>query len=323
MAVQDVPSPLVHKVSMETSNDTRKAKTRLDEVFDEREARAAQRFSAAELEKMAIESENEVARLRGEPPKYKYSSGGEIMNDEEKKKADEKQAAQQEKITTQAIALISSGMPAAQVGQMLMGLTPTGTTPMPAQGMGLDDVLKIVNLVVGKKEADELKDVIADLSRKVTDITKNPPHKEETKPLDPISFAKAQAEAVLAWNEALEKLRPAPAVSASSGGESIEVVKEKNRHAEKMEEIHTDRDYKQGLVEVVGEIPENIGRGIGQQFSESHDDGGGGGELLFMTCTEEGCGTKIHYPPGTKEITCPKCHALYAAEGTTAESGVK
>ena len=69
MAVQDAPNPLVHRVEMNPKNEERKAKTELDRVLEEKEVRAAKRYSAAELEKMALEAENEAARLRGEPPK--------------------------------------------------------------------------------------------------------------------------------------------------------------------------------------------------------------------------------------------------------------
>ena len=70
MTVQDVPNPLIHRVTMNPGNETRKAKTKLDEVLEEKEARAAIRYSAAEMEKMALESENEAARLRGSPPPH-------------------------------------------------------------------------------------------------------------------------------------------------------------------------------------------------------------------------------------------------------------
>lgn len=320
MPVQDVPNPLIHKVSLNPGNEVRKAKTKLDEIMEEKEVRAAQRYSAATLDQMAIEAENEAARLRGEPPKYKYHTGGEAMDDDEKKKQEAKQTEQREKITTQAVALINSGMEPAQVGQMLMGLTLPGAVPVAApQGMGLEDILKIVTLVVGKKDADELKDVIADLSKKVEDITKNPPRsRDEAKPLDPILFARQQAEAVVAWNEALEQLRPAPV--ASSGGKPLDIVKEENRHSEKMEEIKGERDYKKTLTDIASEIPERVGRGIAGQFGEGHEESGDGGSNTGMEYIECGeCKTKIPIPPTVAvggQITCQKCGAIWAKGGT-------
>lgn len=319
MAVQDVPNPIVHRVSLNPENETRKVKTRLEEIFEEREERAAKRFSAAELEKMAVESENEVARLRGEPPKYKYYHGGETMDEEEKKKQEEKQAQQREKITTQAVALINSGMEPAQVGQMLMGLSLPGTAPIAPQGLNFKDVMEMVTFMVGKKEADELKEVIAKLDKKIDDMARGDAVKarvkEESKTLDPILYAKQQAEAVVAWNNAIRELMPEQRY-VSEKGESLEIVKERNRHTEKLEEIKNERDYKQGLVEVAGEIPERIGYGMAGRYRDEHSEGNNGGGLEHIICSEKGCGTKIYITPGTKDsVTCPRCGAIYARKG--------
>ena len=313
MTVQDAPNPIVHRVTMKQADETRKAKTRLDEVLEEKEMRAAQRFSAAELDKMALESENEARRLRGEPLMV---GGKTVATDEEKKKEDEiKLAEQREKLTIQAKALIDSGMPAQQVGQMLMGL-PTaggGAAAIPVQqGMGFKEVMELMTFMVGKKESDELKSTITALSKQVEDLAKGGGRKTDITPVDPVAFATQQAEAVSAWHTALEKIAPKPASTHTS--DSIEVVKEKNRHDEEMEKIRDDRDYKRSITDIASDIPERIGRGYANQVRDDGgaDKSGNGGGLESIICSEDGCHTKIFITPQTgNSVTCPKCKTIY------------
>lgn len=320
MAVQDVPNPLVHRVTFNPGNETRKAKTKLDEVLEEKETRAALRFSAAEMEKMALESENEAARLRGEPPKYKHY-GGEGMTDEERAKKEEEEARQREKLMASAKSLIDSGLDPKQVGQMLLGLPSiSGAPPTPAQGMGFDEVMKMVTFIVGKKEADELKVIIASLDKKIDEMVKNPPHKDEPpKSIDPVTFAKQQAETLRLYHATLDEMglipKPEP---RTSDGKSLDVVKEEHRHDERMDEIKSEREYKQELTKIAADIPERIGRGVGSQLTEgSSGSGGGGGGLEYLTCQEEGCGIKIYITPETgSQVECPKCGSIYSRKAT-------
>ncbi|GAI77868.1 unnamed protein product, partial [marine sediment metagenome] len=225
--------------------ETRKAKTKLDEVLEEKEARAAIRYSAAEMEKMALESENEAARLRGEPPKHK-TYGGEGMTEEERGKENERKQVLME----QARALIENGMEPRQVGQMLMGLTVTPATAgsPPTQGMGFDDVMKIVTLVVGKRETDELKGIIASLDKKVSELSKGGGGGATAyKPLSPMDYAKQQVEYINALKE-LGLITQT--VARTETGEPLDVVREKNRHTEKIEEMKADREYKQDITKI-------------------------------------------------------------------------
>ena len=108
---------------------------------------------------------------------------------------------------------------------------------------------------------------------------------------------------------------------ASSGGESLETVKETHRHEEKMEELGTEKEYKRDLTKIASEIPERIGQGIGSDIMEGEGEGESSGESLeYFGCTEEGCDFKIPITPETKQITCPKCGAIYQKKGTTVET---
>jgi ribosomal protein S27E len=313
---------------MNPGNEVRKAKTKLDEVLEEKETRAAIRYSAAEMEKMAIESENEAARLRGEPPRHKYH-GGDEMSDEDKEKKKQEEAEQKAALLTSATSLINSGLDPKQVGQMLMGLNPTPATMgyAPAQGMGFDEVMKMITFIVGKKETDELKGIIASLDKRLDDLSKvGTGRREEARPIDPITFAKQQAEAVAAWHEAIQVIIPKPG-PVSDKGEPIEVVKERNRHDEKMEEIKGDLNYKKSLTDIATDIPERIGRGIAGRFAEEEESVGmgssvsskGNSSLEHIVCAD--CGFKIQVPPNAgKEIECPKCGAVYTKQETGAKT---
>jgi len=314
----DAPNPLIHKVEMNPGNEVRKAKTKLDEVLDERETRAAQRYSAATLEQMAIDAENEVARARGEPPKYKYH-GGEEVTDEEKEKKKQEEAEQREKLMDSARALIDSGLDPKQVGQMLLGLTPTSTGGFPpaVQGMGFDEVMKMVTFIVGKKETDELKGIIASLDKRLDDLAKGggAGGKIETpRPLSPMEYAKQQVEYINALKEL--GLIKEPVITGPSG-EPLDIVKERNRHEERMEEVRGETDYKKTLGQTITEIPERIGRGIAGRISEEEEGGGGShsSSLEYITC--EGCGTRFPIPPNAgSQIECPKCQSVYTKKGT-------
>lgn len=99
-------------------------------------------------------------------------------------------------------------------------------------------------------------------------------------------------------------------------GASLEVTKENHRHQEKIEEIQTDRAYKEKLGEVISELPERIGRGLAGQIMEGEETEGGKGSLDYIICSEEGCGTKIPITSGASQATCPKCGTIYSATGS-------
>ena len=102
-------------------------------------------------------------------------------------------------------------------------------------------------------------------------------------------------------------------------GEPLEVVKEKHRHDEKIEELKADREYKQELTKIASELPERVGRGIGGQISEEEESRGhsGDGGLESFICPEEGCGARIYITPETGgQVTCPKCKSIYSRTGS-------
>jgi hypothetical protein len=96
---------------------------------------------------------------------------------------------------------------------------------------------------------------------------------------------------------------------AVATGEPIDIVREKNRHAEKMEEVKVEAAHKERIGNIIAEIPERIGKGISSQLMGEEETPETGG-LPTYPCT---CGHKIVIPPGAPEsITCSKCGAVYS-----------
>lgn len=101
-------------------------------------------------------------------------------------------------------------------------------------------------------------------------------------------------------------------------GGTIDETKEEHRHEEHMEEIRAKKASDERLAEIAGDLPESIGRGIGQDIRHGH--GGerkSGASATLDTKKCEDCGTEFRIPPEAMEkgeVTCPKCGMVYTAE---------
>lgn len=224
-------------------------------------------------------------------------------------------------IAANALLLLEKGLDPKIVGQYLIG-SQTGNIPINLggggggqQGLTMADVTSIFTLAKGEKGTDpELKAILAKLTDKVNDL--------ETK----IANAAAQPATKKAWvihpdgtKEEFESgepiiIKPAPA----AGGESIEVIKERNRHDEELEKIKTERDYKKTVGDTLATLPEKIGAGLANAFVETEGSPTpqspqikGAESVMYYTCATEGCGYKIPYAPTALSITCPKCKMKY------------
>jgi len=93
-------------------------------------------------------------------------------------------------------------------------------------------------------------------------------------------------------------------------GESLELIKEKHHHEERMGDIKANREHNEALTNIASEIPERIGHGFAKQFSEEEGSGGGGGgQLETFECPD--CHTKVPTPPGISQVTCPQCGGIF------------
>lgn len=298
---------------LNTNEDT------LEKALKDEEAELAREMKLGRAEEVIVKRQVRIQQLRG-----LLGKGGAPMTEEEsaaeeKRKADEELKGKMERIA-QAKALYTSCIDAGgqpkQCADMVAGLIPS-----PAAIAAAPQATSITELITALKTLDELrgdrggelKEVLEKLTAQVQALGNRPP-------ADPIAMAQQQAQAISTTYEALKNLgiikEP---VTTTAEGKSLDVVKEENRHAERMEEVKAESKYKEKLGDTVANLPERIGRGIGGQIIEGEETskgGGGGGGLDYFTCTEEGCGAKVPITPGVAEATCPKCKAIYARTGT-------
>jgi len=222
---------------------------------------------------------------------------------------------------------IDAGGDPKRCADMVAGLIPSqpGASSPPATSVTelIDALVKLDNLRGSNKGLEDLKTSFDNLA---AEMRKGPPNQQP--PLDPVAYAEQQAKALVAWQKAIREVIPTT-TPTSGDGKDLEVVREENRHSEKMEEIKSDRDYKEDIASIAAEIPERIGQGIADRYGKGGGgDGGGrgrggGGSLSSITCTKKGCGTKIYITPETgDEIVCPECGMIYQ-KTVTAESSTE
>lgn len=275
--------------------------------LDARDAlRARVREVTANANLRATEAEDQLKRR-----------GGVNVGDDEKKREDDKRI--REEISTTAVLLLERGVDPKIVGQYIMGSNPiTPISILPGggggapQGLTISDVKDIMGMATEGKGTSELKETLEKLTAKIESLG-------SAKPLDPLSLARQQAESIRATYTALQEMGiiKEPAV-VTEKGEALEVVRERNRHEERMEGIKADREYKRSITDIAATIPESMGKGLAGQFGEEGAPGGGNsgsGELDYFQCVEEGCGFRIPIPPNAgRQITCPKCGTVYKRE---------
>jgi len=200
---------------------------------------------------------------------------------------------------------------------MIAGLIPTQSGPSSPPATSVTELIDaLVKLDALRGSNTVLADLKASFDNLANEIRQGG-GKGNQSPLDPVAFAKQQAEAFGAWRKVIDEFTPHP--PASAVGEPLENVKEKNRHEEKMEEIKDERDYHGRITDIAGEIPEGVGYGLAKRFGEERKSRGGDGDggLKHMLCTEKGCGTKINFTPESEAITCPKCGMVYERKKET------
>jgi len=287
-------------------------------VLEERETRAAKRYSAAELEKMALESENEAARMRGDPPPHKSKDG-----DGEDDVSIERRAQQKGQLLAAAQSLLQTGVDPKIVGQILMGLPISPGQPQIVagpQGMTMQDVLAIVTLITENRSDDSIKDIVRDLKDEIKDVraelkAKNSERVVERIPvMDPLVAANQHFKVLKQTIDSVRELGMpgfgiAPVATAAPVGESIEALKERNRHEEAMGKQKSDAKYHEGLVEVAASIPERIGAGLAGAAMERHaEDVPPDSNLEKIQCE---CGNTIIAPKAIARVKCPRCGLIY------------
>lgn len=221
-----------------------------------------------------------------------------------------------------AESLLAKGLDAKVVAEIIKPLLYPGTTAVNAlgmaggtnQGLTVNDIKQIFEMGRdSNRVGDELKEALVKLTEAVTSSRVS-----QAAPKDPATSAREQVEAVTGLVGALAKagMVRLPSDETPASGEPIEVVKEKNRHAEEMQKIELDKWHKEQMVNIMSSIPLEVGRGISGDMSAmpptrpaprvvTAPDG------QFKEC--EVCHTPIPIPPGATTIVCPndKCKTVY------------
>lgn len=215
-------------------------------------------------------------------------------------------------LVTVATGLLDRGIDVKIVGQIIQYLIgvnqpfPLGAlgTPGPGtqQGITVQDMKTLFEMGRDSHRSDDsMREILNKLTDKITALeakSVNPP------PARGIIVVKPDGtiEEVEAGKPVIVQ-PPAPSV----GGESLEVIKEKNRHAEKLEELKTEKEYKTGMVDAVGNLAEDIGAGAASQVLQRKEVSKGktGGVLDAFECPD--CHTIGYASPETLKVKCAKC----------------
>jgi hypothetical protein len=273
------------------------ATTVLEKVRKDREARLAQRSSDAALERIALEDEAEVARLKTP------TGGSGVVNQPEDPEAKRKE------LINQAVVLLNNGVDPKIVGQILSGSTQIPITIPAAPGAdgGALGILKTLvdSLLVNQKSAEvevvkvQLKALEDKIAAKGTAPATPAP---AAPPLSPAEVVQQSTAIVRGLHESWTHLGLIP--SGAPAGQSIEELKEANRHKEKMEELGADREHKEALAEIAGDIPGRIGEGYAKHMMQQAGKGGGTGGgagvgadgLQTFKCVNPKCGAPVVVP---------------------------
>lgn len=316
---------MVHKVTIGAEGDLKRARSKLQDILAQKEEMAAARYSAAELDKMAIESENEAAKMRGEPPVHKSKT-----EDEDDAKNEEKENKKRQRVMNAAKALIDSGADPDIVARMMLQIPSDNRAPAPHDGTSITDLttaMKDLNDIVAAQVLvrnpardggsddiiKEMRQEMKELRNAVTALAAGNVNK-----IDPLTAAKNQAvamnemsSAMLAYAKSFGWAPPGQGGTGKASATTIEEIKEKNRHDEKMLELGQEKEHKDKLVEIAASIPERIGEGAAKYYRSSSNMQSAGDGFEHLKC--DTCGTDIVITPTTgSTVKCPKCEQVYA-----------
>lgn len=280
-------------------------RTRLEKLLRDREALAEARYSAAELEKMALQSEAEAAKLT------RLGEGGAPMTEEDREKA------RREQLTTQAVTLLTQGVDPKIVGQILSGSTPVSVSMPQGGGISMEWITGMMHDMMEARHEAELAKIEAAFRTEMAEV------RAELKsgrgngqsPPDPLTQARNAAEFTKTLYDAWKEMGLIKEPVIRAPGTSIDELRESHRHDERMEELKIDRRHKESLAEIAADIPVRIGKGVADHLREnnpgkSNPKHESEPEMEILTC--EDCNSKIYVPPEAGDtVTCGKCGAQY------------
>jgi hypothetical protein len=272
--------------------------------------RAHARMVRAKMELQAKEMERQAA-APGPETKPRTDAESEVTKD---------------KIAATAITLLEKGVPSNVVGEYLKsGLSQgipvaLGGINGGQQGLQLSDIKTIMEMMKGEKGSDpELKQLLLKMDERLARV------EGERRPVErePQTWVVVNPDGSVQRLQSNEPIVIKPPVPAASG-ESVEMVKEKNRHDEELQKIENDKAYKNQIASTLAELPERIGSGLAGRMMEQ-EGGGAPAEkststrMEYLACTGEvegkPCGFNIPIPPNAgTQIECPRCHTIYGRD---------
>jgi len=249
--------------------------------------------------------------------------GGQGVHEAEGRKVQERG---KEWLTDVAQGLLERGLDPSVVGRTIDYLLGNAQSPMvgfpggaaPAQGMTFTDMKEIFKMGQENNRTDPaITSILDKLTQKLETIEGKVLHSPPA-PIDPLT----QIEQTVATYKRLKEVGMVGGSESKGEGESIEVVKEKHRHEEKMEEITNERKFKEKLGDIAEEIPVNLGKGWAAENASRQRSGGKASSpstekdsVSSFPCKK--CGATIFVPPDIPEqIKCSKCGQVYQSQET-------
>lgn len=330
MTVQKQPDPLVKQINIDGNKPPTESKdstTVISEITERRKKQALERLEAADIERMTLEAENDVSRLRGNPPSRHNGDGSDTRDtEEERQRRKEVESARlMNEMANKAKALIDAGIDPRNVSSMLMGLMPqVGASTyqqqpinVPKNGFDFDDFIKFWKLLNENKTNDELKQALVILTKEVATLKADKEKKtkgdDRNEPVDPLDY-------LLNTKEKFDRLNDMFGNKEGNTKRTMEEIKEENRHNEEMIRLKQEQEHKEKLVNIATDIPKRIGESIAERMRDGESLDGEQPDsppserktLEKLKC--EDCGTDIYVPFDTIHVSCPKCGSKYDRE---------
>ena len=293
------------------ANDQPDLRTTLEKELEGEDQELAKELQRTRAEEIIARRRNAIARMRGD----------QGAHEAEGRKVQERG---KEWLTDVAQGLLERGLDPNVVGRTIDYLLGNAQAPMigvpgspaPAQGMTFTDMKEIFKMGQEANRSDPAIAAILDkLTQKVEDIETRALSRE---PQTRTNYVLVKADGSI---QEIESGKPIILEPKPAEGEPLDVVRERNRHAEKMETIKTERDFKQKLGEAVEEIPVNLGKGwASENASRRRQDSQPPsstekGSVSSFPCKK--CGATIFVPPDIPEqIKCSKCGQVYQSQET-------
>lgn len=190
--------------------------------------------------------------------------------------------------------------------------------PAPAQGMTFTDMMAFYKLVQESNKSDP---IITNILEKLTDKVEALEKSAQAPPPAPAQ----RGFVVIQPDGSFQEVEPGKPVIVkipppAATGESIESLREKNRHDEKERELDIEKEHKEGLRGILQSVPTTLADGIAAVVESKSGTGAPAASSGAAVARKEppmqdfeceDCHTKVKIPVGTKSFKCLGCGVVY------------